>query len=349
MINYSTGKRNNLNKLDRNKRNVLLIGKGTKNEKAKIILNPIDVTNAKNIYGNSQLYEAYKFAREITNDNNVYTVNCPLFTDFIEIIDSLVHYDFDFIVPLNIYLQDTFINPITDEVTYFTSYYLERLGITENHTTMIMTDRPSYLYDDIDLYIEATENTITNFKNKNAEIVNKYGNNLVFVLNNLRNNVYSNVMLAASLAACDFTEYPKNINISTYFDIDYSDLNLRDICFYKYHEASAFSSMEQLLNFRVADDIYKKVLIDILIKYVIRHLDLSLSEFRGVLYTPYVKVQIDMRVERVMNSLKKFAYKDYIIKSIVFRKTGIGIGNVLIDVSITPYSVLETINIVLEV
>ena len=107
--------------------------------------------------------------------------------------------------------------------------------------------------------------------------------------------------------------------------------------------------MEQLLNFRVADDIYKKVLIDILIKYVTRHLDLSLSEFRGVLYTPYVKVQIDMRVERVMNSLKKFAYKDYIIKSIVFRKTGIGIGNVLIDVSITPYSVLETINIVLEV
>ena len=43
MINYETTLRKNKNRLDRSKKNILLIGKGTKNEKSKIILNPINI------------------------------------------------------------------------------------------------------------------------------------------------------------------------------------------------------------------------------------------------------------------------------------------------------------------
>ena len=347
MINYDTAIRKIDTSLNRTKRNILLIGKGTKNEKSKIILNPVNVKTAHDIYGDSVLYEAYKCARDITNDTNVYTVNCPLFTDFIEIIDSLIHYNFDFIVPIDTYLQDTFINPVTDKITYFGAYYLERLGFTENQTTLIMTDRPSDLYDDIDAYIEDMNNIVTTFKEKNSEVIAQYGNNLVFILNNLNRNIFSHVMLAAHLSICGFTTYPANVNVSTYFDIDYSDLENKNICFYKYHANSNFSSIERLLNFRTIDDIYKKILIDLLIKHVVRQLDLS--EFSGLLYNPYVKVQIDNKVKKIMDSMKKVVYKEYIIKSIVFKKTGIGVGNIIIDISITPYSFLEKINMLLEV
>ena len=347
MINYTTTIRNRSNNINRSKRNILLIGHGTKNEKAKIIINPINIENAKSIYGNSELYSAYKYAKEITNDDNIYTVNCPLHTDFIEIIDSLVHYNFDFIVPLNIYLQDTFVNPITNKITYFSSYYLERLGKTGNQTTLIMTDRPSYLYDDIDIYLRDMNKIIEDYKNKNSELLNVYGNNLIFILNNLIDNEYSNVLLAASLSACDFTEYPTNIRYKTYFDIDYSDATNKVMCFYKYHPISNYSSIEQLLNFRPVDDVYKKILIDILVKHVVKQLDLS--EFNGTLYNPYIKVRIDTKVNKIMSNMKNIVFQDYKIKSIAFEKVDIGVGNIIIDISIVPFSLLEKINILLEV
>ena len=50
MINYTTAIKNNSNKIDRTKKNILLIGQGLKNEKAKIIINPMTVENAKHIY-----------------------------------------------------------------------------------------------------------------------------------------------------------------------------------------------------------------------------------------------------------------------------------------------------------
>ena len=106
--------------VDSTKRNILLIGSANNNSQSKIILNPLNTATAKSIYGdNNPLFNAYKQTYEITNDTNIYTVNCPVFTDFIEIIDSLVQYNFDFIVPIDIYLRDTFINPVTDKVTYF--------------------------------------------------------------------------------------------------------------------------------------------------------------------------------------------------------------------------------------
>lgn len=347
MINYTMAINNNYNKIDKTKRNILLIGQGSKSEKNKVIINPLSIENARKIYGNSQLYKAYKCAREITNDDNIYTVNCPLHTDFIEIIDSLVHYNFDFVVPLNIYLQDTFINPVTNKVTNFAAYYLERLGITGNQTTLIMTDRPSDIYLDMDIYIEEMDNIVKTFKKNNSEIVNMYGNNLVFVLNNFYNTTFSNAILAAALSVCSFSEYPIDVNYTTYFDIDYTDIDNDCICFYKHHMTSNRSSIEQLLNFRLINDIYKKVLIDILVKYVVKQLDLS--EFNGTLYNPYVKVQIDNKVNRLMTSMKGTVYEDFKVKSIAFEKVDIGVGNIIIDVSITPFSLVEKINILLEV
>ena len=348
MINYLTkADRAKTYKLDREKRNILIIGKGATNEKNKIILNPMSIDFAKQIYGDSDLYKAYKAAHEITNDNNIYTANCQLYTDFIELIDNIVQYNFDFIIPVNIYMRDTFINPLNGKETYFFAYYLERLGITGNTSTLLMTDYSSNLYEDIDKYIADMNFIYNTISTKNSDILNKYGNNIIFVLDNLQNNKFSHVLVGASLSICDFNTYPTNINIPTYYDLDYEDISNKSFCFYKYHLVSGYSSIEHLNNMKMTDDIYKKVLIDLLVKYVVNKL--QLSEFNGTLFNPYVKVQIDIKVKKILDEMKGIVYSDYILKSISFNSTGLGVGNIIIDVSIVPYSLLDTINILMEV
>ena len=91
----------------------------------------------------------------------------------------------------------------------------------------------------------------------------------------------------------------------------------------------------------------KKILIDILVKHVVKQLDLS--EFNGTLYNPYVKVRIDTKVNKIMANMKNTVFQDYKIKSIAFEKVDIGVGNIIIDISIVPFSLLEKINILLEV
>jgi hypothetical protein len=50
-----------------------------------------------------------------------------------------------------------------------------------------------------------------------------------------------------------------------------------------------------------------------------------------------------------MSEMKNKVFQDFKIKSIAFEKVDIGVGNIIIDVSITPFSLLEKINILLEV
>jgi hypothetical protein len=349
MINYTASSDNAKSyTIDRSKRNILIIGKGSTPNKNKIIMNPMTIKMAKHLYGeNSDLCKAYIAAKEITGINNIYTVNCQLYTDFIGLIDSLIHYDFDFIVPLDIYMRDTFINPVTGKVTHFFAYYLERLGMTQNKTTLIMTDRESNLYESIDAYLSDMNKMYDTVFSNNSEILNKYGNNIAFVLNNLLDNKFAHVILAASLSVCNFDSYPDDIDIPTYFDIDYLDVTNKSFCFYKHHAIGKTTSIEQLNNMSLVNNIYKRILIDILIKHVVRKLDFS--EFSGVLFNPYVKVQIDTKVKKTMDELNKYAFVSYTIKSISFVKTGIGVGTIMIDLSIVPFSTLETINIFMEV
>ena len=125
MITYTTKLNETSNySLNKDKKNILIIGQAKSASKNKMILNPLKEETAKSLYGDCDLYNAYCLAKSITNDSNIYTANCQLTTDFIELIDDLIYYNFDYIVPLDIYFRDTFVNPVTDRRTYFSSYYL---------------------------------------------------------------------------------------------------------------------------------------------------------------------------------------------------------------------------------
>jgi hypothetical protein len=334
--------------LDREKKNILIIGHSNNNNQSKVILNPLNVETARQLYGdNNPLFDAYRLAYETTLDSNVYTVNCPLTTDFIEIIDTIIHYDFNYIVPINIYIDDTFINPVNDKKTYFCNYYIERLGTVENLATLIMTDRPSYLYESIDKYLLSTKKMFRTYQEESAHILERYGSNIIFTLNNLDDLYYSNVLIAAILSTNTFTKYPDSVPFRTHFDIDSFDLNNNNLTYFKYCENTDSCTIENLKNLRMADDIYKWVMVDETIKYVIKHLDLE--EFRGKLYSPYVKLQINTKIKKLMEGMKGIVFKQYFIETIQFVKTAPAVGYINIKVSIVPFGTLEKINIVMGV
>ena len=334
--------------LDTKKKNILIIGSANNNNQSKIILNPSNIETARQLYGeDNDLFRAYKMAYEITQDSNVYVVNCPMSTDFIEIIDVIINYDFNYIVPINIFIDDTFINPVDDKKTYFCNYYMERLGMIDNLATIIMTDRPSYLYESIDDYIINLKSSFEKYQSSSLHLLERYGSNMIFVLNNLNEFYYSNVLLAAVLSKNTFTKYPDPVFQKTHFDIDSVDLNNINFAYFKYYENTDSSTIENLKNLSVDDDIYKWVLIDEMIKYVIRNLDLD--EYRGKLYSPYVNVQINARIKKLLEEMKGIIFKDYTIKKIQFVKIAPAVGYINIELSIVPFGTLEYINIVMGV
>ena len=340
--------KDNKGKLDRNKRNLLIIGSANNSSYSKIITNPMNFDAAVAIYGkNNPLVDSYKLAFDITKDTNIYLVNCPMITDFIEIIDTIMHYDFNYIVPIDIYIDDTFINPITEQKTYFCDYYMERLGLLESLSTLIMTDRPSYLYESIDAYLLQLKKAFKAYYNKSEYLLEKFGSNMVFVLNNLENIYYSNVILAALLSQNTFVEYLDSVPFKTHFDIDGFDLNNINFSYFKHHKANNTCTVENLKNLRTTDDIYKWVLIDETIKYVIRHLDLD--EFRGRFYSPYVQLQIQTRIKSIMNNMQGVIFNQFFIESIRFIKTEPTAGYINIHLSIVPFGTVEKINVVMGV
>lgn len=334
--------------IDTSKKNILIIGSANNYNLAKSIINPLNIQNAKSLYGDDNpLFNAFKLAYEITYDTNIYTVNCPMSTDFIEIIDAIINYDFDYIVPIDIYIDDTFINPINDKKTYFCNYYIERLGLVDNLATLIMTDRASYYYESIDDYLLETKKTFNKYQEESMHILDKYGSNMIFVLNNLNESYYSNVLLAAILSINTFTKYPNSVSCRTHFDIDDFDVNNINLAYFKYCENTNSCTIENLKNLRTEDDIYKWVLIDEAIKYVIKKL--NLDEFKGKFYTPYVELQINTKIKKIMENMKGVVFKDYTIENIQFIKTAPAVGYINIKVSFVPFGTLEKINIVMGV
>ena len=76
------------------------------------------------------------------------------------------------------------------------------------------------------------------------------------------------------------------------------------------------TNAENLINFRLKDDIYKRVLIDELIKQVLRILDLS--EFKGKIYTKYVDLQIKTAITNKLKPYEKKIFKSYTSTALLY-------------------------------
>lgn len=338
--------------INKDRSNIIIMGKAETARNNCEIFKPRSVEDARKIYGNSDLSDAYELAHDL-NTENIYTVNCYNLTDYIETLDKLVHYNFTYIVPINLFLSDMFYDPVKKENRYFANFFIEMLNDTESLSTVIFTERHASLFDDIDHFVFTMKSTLAEYKYntntnlKTPNILQDYGNDLIFVLNNLEKVEHSNVALASMLANRYPSNYPEEINITPVFDINKRDVKEYDMAYFKTNYITKETSIDNLINLRSDVDIYKNVVIDDVIKTIIKTLDFN--SFKGKLYNLYTKIQLDNQVKTTMDNLKGKLFKDYEIINIGFTNMTATSGYVYVELSITPYGSFEAVNIVMGV
>lgn len=332
---------------------LLIIGKASNNNLSEEILKAKNIDEIYNTFGDSELSRAAEYALN-AGLTEVYLYNTFETENYLTIADKFVHYEFSYIVPIGIYINDTFYNPITKTNMLFADFYLSALSVN-TCSTVIMTDRHASLYEDLDHYLMTIEDLMYDIKNEHqinnpsitsSDDVNKW-TNLIFVSNMLKNVEYSNIRLACELIKCTPGSYPASIPEKAVYDYDSFDFSQNNICYFKDNILSNGCSIENLLNMRLDQDAYKSVVVDMVIKYIRRNLDLS--EYSGKFFTKYTKLQIGNKVKSFMNQITGTMIKKYSIKSIDFVLTGPNVGNVLIGTEITPRGTFESLKINLEV
>lgn len=334
-----------------NSKKILIAGKADSNYKAREIINLTSKEEALSVYGNSDLYEAYSTLFDL-NVSNIYTVNCFADSDYIRLMDKLIHYDFDYFVPINIYLSDTFYNPIFDENQYYATYFLEQLNTVNSLTTILMTERHASLYEDFDHFTISMANIENDFFNSysNSKIssLEKYGNNLNFIYNNLKGISFGNVILGALYCTRDYAKYLNSLdNIETVYDVDSNDMFGLRAMYFKYNYYNKNTTVENTFNFKKTNDIYSNALIDDVMKRTIKEIDLS--KYKGKLYNSYIKMQIETDITRKLNALNGKLFRDYKVNQIAFKKTDKLSGYIIVNYSIKPYGTLENLNVIMGV
>lgn len=355
-INYE--KRNNdystIDKFDPTKNNILLLGKADTYEERCNVINPRGIYNAAMLYGaESELYKAYSQCFSITGEYNIFTVNCRSYGDYLNVMDLVLHYNFSYVVPTGLKIEDTFFNDKSGKYEYYIDYFMYLIENCQSLTTVIMTSNHAKDYDNIDNFMEHNDNILDEYykhtakDNDNYILYQKNGSDIIFVINNLLDVQYANVVLAAQLSIENYTTYPTEIDYETYYDIDRSDAKDKSYAYHKYNYLTNKSSIDNLVNMRLYEDVYKNALIDTMIKSVFRKLDFD--EYRGKLYNAYIKLQIQRNAKSVLDDLKGIYFKNYEIKNVGFVKTNETSGYIYIELLIMPYGFMEYINVVMEV
>ena len=189
--------------------------------------------------------------------------------------------------------------------------------------------------------------TVTIALVRNYSLYRKNGSDIIFVINNLVDIPYANAILAAQLSLDDFTEYPENVDYITYYDIDKLDQKNNSYAYHNYNHLTKSTSIDNLVNMRLYEDVYKNALIDTLIKSILRLLDFD--KYKGRLYNAYIKLQIERSVKDTLDDLKGIYFKNYEIKNVGFVKTEDTAGYIYIELLIMPYGFMEYIDVVMEV
>lgn len=350
-VSVSSGKVN-LNSLNNYKnKKILIIGPAANTNKVREIILPSNAEEVLNLFGHSELYTAFKTLDDL-GVGNVYVCNCFANSDYIRTMDKIIHYNFDFLVPIGINFGDKFYNPIDDEDQYYIEYMLKQLSLVSSLTTIIMTEKHASLYEDFDHYTIEMNDIETNFMDKynydTSQFLDAYGNNLLFIYNNLKDVPYANVILAGLFSNREASKYLPSLKLNkAVFDISEIDIVGLRAMYFKNNLYTNNVTVENPFNFRKTQDIYSNALIDDIIKTTIK--SINLEEYKGKLYNQYVSLQIEASVNNSLKALKGTLFKEYNINKIGFKKTEPTAGCIVIDFSIVPYGTLENINVIMGV
>lgn len=320
---------------------ILLIGHGeTEYCNKKILLCKTSEEVEYNYGSSSDLYIAYKEARQITSCD-IYTCNCFLFTDYIDILDK-INEDYGFICPLfkfsefyknfekKVYLAKLYSNIISDRISQ-----------------IFFTDTHASLYENLEQFVEDMSNINNNFKKSHMTLL--HGENLGFVLNILKNYKFANVVLASILEQADLRYYPQKDLGDVVFDLCNNDFFGQELIYFNYNSLTN-TTIENLLNYMSKPCPEKFIPVHLIVQKIKKAL--RFEKFKGKLFNKYTQIQIEDELIEIMNSFVDVLIQSYSVNKIDYQKISDGneiVIKIKFDLTIEPYNSMEQFDFSLEV
>lgn len=329
-------------KIDIHKSIVLLGAAHTNYKRAEVEMHS-SLSIVESLYGNSKLTSCFKDIQKV-GIKSVFLVNVKTSSDYIKAIQTLKHYNFSYIIPIDIMFSDSFYNSNEKKQQYYLEYFIEELS-SNNNSLIIMTDMHASLYENTDSYLLDMNQKIKTFKRENKSSL-RLGRNFCFVCNMLESYSNSNVILGAVLAYTDTGKYPLFDFGNSVFDISEVDVFENEMIYFQNNYLTE-TTVENLNNFRTEYDCLKNININNVIRYIDNQLDFS--QYKGKLFSEFIKNNIYKEIDNFLNKIKGSAIRDFKINEIFFIKTNIGSGIIICDFVIVPINSIEEYNILLEV
>lgn len=319
---------------------ILILGKGDSEYKNLKITYPKNIAEVQENYGNnSELTKAYIEAKKIGAEE-VYVCNCFKITDYIQAIELIAQNDFAFVCPLFTF-STTYTN--SNKEYYFAEIYTEALS--DSFSNLILTEKHASLYEDINHYLTAMKSINYNFKDTCLERMYN-GQALAFVLNNLKDYNYANVVLASIISLSTLRYYPQQDVGQVVFDIIKDDIIDHEMIFFAY-DILAKTTIENLLNYHNDKTAEKMLLISIIKNRI--NMTLDYEQFTGQLLNPYTKIKLTNYTNEVLNKFSGVLIEKYTLDKIEFVRSNPSEININIYMSIKPYGSIEFISMKVEV
>lgn len=308
---------------------ILLVGLGTNKFKLNEIVETTDLDYIKNNFGaDSCFFKASVLAEKFGQNHDLYILNLDTWEDIKYQEEILLDLNFDYIVPLDLYIDDS----------YYDRYYQKKLTYSQlillllhkTVTTIILTGPHAKDYENLDAFLNSEAERLNNVEYR---FDNLRKNGMIYVANILANYTYANVILATMLANTDYGEYPSSsILESPVFDIDYSDVSNRMVYFKSNYLTG--TTVENLVNF---DKNYITRLVPVykIIKYFYFH-RADLDKFIGQAYTEYRKLKIQEELFKFLDSLVGWIIYKYELISITVVSNEYGSVDILLKYNIWP-------------
>lgn len=340
-ISYSSKELGSLN-LVNSHNSLLIVGKGDSEFENTKIVYPKTLTEVEEMFGiDSQLTIAYKEAKT-AGAQEVYLCNCFRFTDYIDVIDLIAQNDFACVAPLFDFSL-TFINPLDNKETYLSELYSNNLQ--ESFTNLFFTDDHASLYEDIDHYLRTMKSKNYAFKDTVIDRLEN-GDNMCFVLNNLKDFKFANVVLAAIISKSSLRYYPQEDLGEVVFDITNNDIYDHEFIYFSY-DYLAKTIIENMQNYYEKPAPEKMLLISIIKNRI--NVSLNYEDFSGKLINAHTKIELENYTNEVLNSFVGNLIEKYELLGIKYERAGAGEISVNIYISIKPYNSIESISMKVEV
>lgn len=293
-------------------RTILLIGAAQTKYKIGQVSYFTSSTHVKDAYGDCKLSAAFSFLKDF-GCPHVFLYNTGGDKDLTPVQTAIKDFDFTYIVPVDIYLSDSYYDREEGRELLVCGKLLNLIG-QFGLSTVIMTDKKASLYEDIDNYLAdmlAIETRV------NSYLSNTYcGNNLIFVGDVLTVGS-SHLYLAAYMCMTPLENYPTVAEeLETTFDIDINDTGRHSFVYFRKRKGR--TTIENLVNFHEKMSPEKMADIDRVLKYISREVDLS--KYVGVTYSDSIKLQAEAYLRGFLESITGTLLESYAIDNVWFEK-----------------------------